>query len=208
MMQRRNWAGFLLGLLVSITAFEPSVYAFGPEEDEADHEALRQLKAVFEEATNNNQLDLLEPYLHDPFSVVTYTDRKFTDFQVFKTAWQERRDSLLAGGSYTVELIPDRSLLYGDIAITMGTSENVLVTGDGDEYRFPANWTAVCRKVDGAWRIVRSHSSMDPFGNPMILAGSRKAAIRFGIGGLVGGLILGGIAATIFARVRSKPSAA
>lgn len=208
MMPHRYSAALFLGLLVLITAFEPRLYAFGPEEDEADHEALRQLKAVFEEAVNKNQMDLLKPYLHDPFSVVTYTDRKFTDFDVFKTAWQKRRDSLLAGGSYTVELIPDRSLLYGDTAITMGTSVNVLVTGGGDEYRFPANWTAVCRKVDGAWKIVRTHSSMDPFGNPMILARFRKAAIQFVIGGLVGGLVLGWIAARIFARLRSKRSAA
>lgn len=208
MMPHRNWTGLFLGLLVPITAFEPPLYAFGPEEDEADHEALRQLKAVFEDAVNNNQLDLLKPYLHDPFSIVTYTDRNFTDFDVFKTEWQKRRDSLLAGGSYTVELIPERSLLYGDIAITLGTSENVLVTGGGDVYRFPANWTAVCRKVDGAWKIVRTHSSMDPFGNPMILAGFRKTVIQYLIGGLVGGLVLGWISAKIFARLRSKRSAA
>ena len=51
---------------------------------EADHEALRGLRKVAEEAINNNKLELLKPHLDDPFSIVTYTDREFTDFDTFQ----------------------------------------------------------------------------------------------------------------------------
>ena len=133
--------GIVLGLLLSlVSATSHASPAIADDlENEADHEALRKLKAVAEEAINNNQLDLLKPYLDDNFTVVTYTDREFTDFEVFKDRWQQTRD----------ELLPERSLIMGDIAVARGDSENVLVTGGGRKYRFPAKWSAVCRKVDG-----------------------------------------------------------
>ena len=37
--------------------------AFGQEGQEADHEALRRLKANFEQAVNENQLEMLKPHL-------------------------------------------------------------------------------------------------------------------------------------------------
>src|SRR5690348_7349555 len=115
-----------------LVAMWPAMSLAAEEEDrEADHNALRRMRAVFEEAVNKNQLDLLKPYLDEQFTVVTYTDLEFSDFEVFKMAWQKRRDELLAGGSYSVKLEPELSDLRGDIAIARGNSKNVLVNGSG-----------------------------------------------------------------------------
>jgi hypothetical protein len=65
-----------------------------------DHEALRELKAVFEKAASENNLDLLKPYISENFSAVTYTDREFTDFEAFKARWQKTRDEIVGHGSY------------------------------------------------------------------------------------------------------------
>jgi ketosteroid isomerase-like protein len=181
-------------------------HSFAQEDDEADHEALRELKAVFEKAASQNQLDLLRPHLHEPFSVVTYTDREFTDFEAFKSRWQQTRDETVGSGSYKVTLLPERSEIYGDMAIAHGDSENVLVTGTGNEYKFSSHWTAVLRKVDGEWRIVRAHSSLDPFGNPMLVAGVKQKLVQVGLATGAGGLALGAIVAYFLARRR--PAAA
>ena len=174
------------------------------EDDEAEHDALRELKAVFEQAVNETQLDLLKPHLDERFSVVTYTDSSFTDFQVFKTRWQESRERLLAGGSYHVELLPERSLLLGDVALALGNSDNVLTTGGGAEYHYGSNWTAVLRKVDGQWKILRVHSSLDPFGNPMIRDGFVQAATKLGwvvgIAAFVVGLACGWLGKSLWSR--------
>src|SRR5262249_36064896 len=78
--------------------------------DEAEHAALRQFKALFEKAVNENNLELMKPHLHEPFSVVTYTDREFKDFEAFKARWQKTREELLgSGGRYSLTLDPDRS---------------------------------------------------------------------------------------------------
>src|SRR3954468_20186169 len=99
--------------LVALWAGASSI-AFGQQDDEADHAALREFKALFEKAASENQLDLLKPMLHEPFSVVTYTDREFTDFETFKARWQKTRDQIVGNGSYKVTLEPERSLIYGD----------------------------------------------------------------------------------------------
>jgi ketosteroid isomerase-like protein len=176
---------------------------------EADHQALRELKAVFEQAASENNLDLLKPYVNEAFSAVTYTDREFTDFGAFKARWQKTRDEIVGSGSYKVTLLPERSELYGDFAICRGDSDNVLVNSDGKEFRFTSHWTAVCRKVDGEWKILRAHSSLDPFGNPMLVDGVTTRIVQTAAVAALGGVLVGGIAGNIVARrrLRASPSA-
>jgi len=176
-----------------------------PADDEADHAALREYKALFEQAAAENKLDLLKPILHEPFSVVTYTDREFTDFEAFKTRWQQTRDEIVGNGSYKVTLLPVRSEIYGDMAIARGDSKNELITAAGNKYNFTSHWTAVFRKQDGQWKVVRVHSSLDPFGNPMVVGQVKKWMTWTGVGAGIGGLLIGGIIAFLLAR-RRKPS--
>lgn len=197
--------GFLLAVLFA--PWTALSLAAEDEDREADHNALRRLRAVFEEAVNRNELDLLKPYLDENFTVVTYTDLEFSDFDVFKAAWQKRRDELLAGGSYTVELEPELSDLRGDIAIARGNSKNVLTTGSGDEYHFSSHWTAVCRKVDGEWKILRAHSSLDPFGNPMLVSHVRSHIHKLLAGTSAACLVIGCGIGVAFARWRQKRAA-
>jgi ketosteroid isomerase-like protein len=175
---------------------------------EADHDALRAYKALFEKAAAENQLELLRPILHEPFSVVTYTDREFTDFETFKTRWQQTRDEIVGDGSYKVTLLPVRSEIYGDMAIARGDSENVLVTAAGNEYHFTSHWTAVFRKLDGEWKVVRVHSSLDPFGNPMVVGEVKRRMLQVGSAAAVGGLILGALIAWLLARRGGRGSRA
>jgi len=178
------------------------------DQEEADHAALREYKTLFEKAASENQLDLLKPMLHEPFSVVTYTDREFTDFETFKARWQKTRDQIVGNGSYKVTLEPERSLIYGDLAIARGDSANVLVTAAGNEYHFTSHWTAVFRKQDGKWKVVRVHSSLDPFGNPMVVGEVKRRMMQAGVGAGVGGLLIGGILAFVLARRRGPSSSA
>ena len=187
------------GVLVA-QAFTSTLIA--QDGDEADHQALRELKAVFEKGASQNRLDLLNPYVSEKFSAVTYTDREFTDFEAFKERWQKTREEIVGNGSYKVTLLPERSELYGDLAIARGDSENILINEAGKEFRFTSHWTAVCRKVDGQWKIFRAHSSLDPFGNPMLVNGVRQRMLLAGGAAAVGGLIVGGL--VVFLAMRKR----
>ncbi|MEQ8788784.1 MAG: nuclear transport factor 2 family protein [Pirellulaceae bacterium] len=171
---------------------------------EADHDALRALRAVAEQAINENNLDLLRPHMAEKFSVVTYTDREFTDFDEFKRRWEQTREDLLSGGSYTTKLNPELSEIHGDFAIARGRSENVLVTGDGTTYEFPSRWTAVMHKVNGQWKVVRAHSSLSPFDNPMLHATVSRWLLIVGAIAAVVGLLVGGIFGLLIGRRRKK----
>ena len=202
----RFWSFSTLAILIGLSLAEST--SAQDDDREADHEALRALRAVAEKAINTNQMELLRPHLDDPFSVVTYTDREFTDFDVFLARWQKTRDDLLGDGNYTTKMLPERSQLIGDIAICRGNSKNVLINGDGEQFEFESHWSATCRKVDGQWKIVRAHSSLSPFDNPMLKSTVKSILIKVSLAALVVGLLVGWIAQSILARRRAKQIAA
>jgi len=191
----------IFGSLVAQAFISP---AAAQDADEADHQALRELKAVFEKAASENNLDLLKPYVHEDFSAVTYTDREFVEFEAFKARWQKTRDEIVGNGSYKVTLLPERSKIYGDFAITRGDSENILIHQAGKEFHFTSHWTAVCRKVDGTWKIVRAHSSLDPFGNPMLVDSVRHKVLQVAGAAALGGLVVGGLVVYLVMRSRAR----
>jgi ketosteroid isomerase-like protein len=186
--------------LIFVSCLVVCAPAFAQEDQETEHAALREFKTLFEKAASENNLDLLKPILHEPFSAVTYTDREFTDFEAFKTRWQKTRDEIVGNGSYQVTLMPERSEIYGDMALARGDSDNHLVTAAGNEYRFTSHWTAVFRKVNGQWKVVRVHSSLDPFGNPMVVGEVTRKMLQVGSAAAIGGLLVGALAAYLLTR--------
>lgn len=191
-------------LMIAVICFSGTSVTRAQNDNEADHQALREIKTVFEKAATENNLDLLKPYVPEKFSAVTYTDREFTDFEAFKARWKKTREEIVGTGSYKVTLKPERSEIYGDIAITHGDSDNVLVNSAGKEFKFTSHWTAVCRKIDGQWKIERAHSSLDPFGNPMLVDGVKGKIMQYGGLAAVGGLALGALLGFVLARRRGS----
>ena len=168
-----------------------------------DHEALRRLRDTFQEAAARNDLDLMKPYLATNFSIVTFTDREFLDFDTFKAQWQKTRTTMVGdGGTYRVVLNPEYSVLLDDIALCRGNSSNVIVTARGVEFKFTSHWSVVCQKTDGQWKVVRGHNSLNPFRNPMMEHAVRGIVIKVAGGALVVGLAIGA-AAVWFAYPRS-----
>jgi ketosteroid isomerase-like protein len=161
------------------------------EENHEDHEALRELRRVYEKAANENNLDLLKPYLHKDFSVVMMSNREFRDFESLKKQWQITRDKIVGDGTYEMRLEPELSTILGDIAIARGDSTNRIVTGSGDELSFDAKWTAICVKEEGKWKILRGHGSLDPFRNDFVKSAVKGLVFKVAAGALFAGLVLG-----------------
>jgi ketosteroid isomerase-like protein len=158
---------------------------------EADHNSLRQLKSSYEEAVNSGDLDKLAPYLSNDFTAVLATGDNIKGLDQLKQAWQKIRASLGPGGTYNGQMEPDRSDLFGDIAITHGKVHETVRLSSGKELNFQTTWTAVLHKENGQWKVVRAQATMNPFENQVVEMIYKKTQWTFGLGGLALGLIAG-----------------
>ena len=171
-----------------------------PANEEAEVAALRQLRTVYEEAIRDNTIDALGPLLHDDFHGVMLTGRIVSGLSGLKQDRADMRVLIGEGGTYTTTLKPETSVFAGDIALARGTSDDVVVTSGGEEFRFTTAWSAVLQKVDGQWKIRHAHGSMDPVDNVFTRTFTRRTlkwslpltALAGLVLGVVGAKVIGG----------------
>jgi len=95
------------------------------------------------------------------------------------------------GSSYSVKLVPDDTQFFGDLALAHGTADESVKLGTGTAFSYTTRWTALLRKLDGTWKAERLHVSLNPIENPIIEARTQAQIWTWGLGGAVGGLLLG-----------------
>ena len=81
--------------------------------------------------------------------------------------------------------------MYGDIAVSHGSTDEFVKTAEGKEYKFPMLWTAVLRREEGGWKAIRMHGSMDPLKNVFVKTQLAVTKWVYGGGGLIIGLVGG-----------------
>lgn len=175
----------------------------GPGE-EADHEALRRLRHVYEQAVNEDQVDLLAPYLHSDFFGVMITNEHVRNLEEMRAYWQRIKALIGPGGRYTTTLNPERSVILGDLALARGTTDDVVVTDDGDEYRFSTSWTVVCQREGGQWKVLRAQGTMDPVQNEFVRTFLRRAGLQGALIGGLAGIAVGVLSPILFRRFRRR----
>jgi ketosteroid isomerase-like protein len=170
--------------------------------DEVEHEALRQLRGIYEQAIRDNRLEGLAPLLHQDFKGVMITGRNVAGLDELKTYWSDIHALMGEGGRYTTTLNPELSVLLGDVALARGTSDDVVVTSDGQEFRFTSLWSAVLQKEGGAWKLRQVQGTIDPVDNPFVREFTRRSVMGAGALGAGGGILLGLGLAWFFRRRR------
>ena len=164
------------------------------ENREQDREQLRSIQAIFEEALKNNSIEDIRPYTHKDFSFVSFTDRSFKDFDSFAKQWGLTRQEMLGQkGTFSSQLNPEPSFFYDDIAICHGCASSQMKDKKGKDFKYTSNRTVVCKKEQGAWKVVRAHNSLNPFSNPMLVSGVKSRIIGAVLVALILGIILGAI---------------
>jgi ketosteroid isomerase-like protein len=179
----------------------PAAAAAGQE---LDHEALREMRRVYERAVNEGRIDLLAPLLHEDFHAVMILGDHVSGVDDLRAFWQRIRGLIGEGGRYTTTMKPELSVILGEVALARGTTDDVVVTGEGREYRFSTSWMAVLQRDAGRWKVLRAQGTMDPVGNAFVRDFLRRAGIQGAAIGVVAGIVLGWLFAVLFRRIRSR----
>jgi len=174
----------------------------------ADHDALRRLRAVYEDAVNSNDLAKLKPLLAEGFTGVMISGEEIRSFEDLQAFWKKAWDMLGTGGRYHVKVITDRTDFAGDLGISRGYTEELFHTAAGKDYVVQARWTAVTRKQNGEWKVFRIQGSVDPLNNAAIKDMVTQARILFGAIGAVIGLALGLVIRGLWGRKHAPPPVA
>lgn len=170
-------------------------------DDEKFHDELRQLKTLYETALSSGDLTPLAPLFTPESSGVVVDNQTFKTFEDLKSIHERFRASF-PGVIYRIKVNPELSKLYGDVAVAHGTCGEYVKTSAG-EFTYTSNWTAVLRRVDGQWKLVRSQVTMDPFRNSVVQHFLSRTKLYFGGGALALGLIVGLLAGRSMAKKAS-----
>lgn len=204
MLMRMPWAVTAAAVLSLCLAPPAQAQAPATLQEEAEHEALREIRRIYEQAVDQNQIELLRPLLHPEFTGVMVTGRAVASIDEVRDYWRDIWTLIGEGGRYSSTVKPEWSTLFGDVAVARGTTEDVVVTGEGREFRFETFWTAVLQKDDGRWKLRRVQGSMDPVTNPFVREFMRRTALQGGFVGGAIGLAVGFGAAFLIARRRRR----
>jgi ketosteroid isomerase-like protein len=159
-------------------------------DDDSDRAALHMIRTNYEDAVNSGDLSKIKNDLSKEVTGVMVTGKSVEGYDGLVSYWKEVQDLIGPGGTYHVTVNVDKTDLFGDVAVSHGTTEEAVRLANGKELDFSAFWTAVCHKEDGAWKVVRMEATMNPIDNVFVSFQLKKAKLIYGIGGLVAGIIL------------------
>ena len=185
MKSKRLFVG-VIAMLGTVCCFTSSMRA----DDEADRAALRLIRTNYMEAVNSGQVAKLAPYLSKDVTGVMVTGEEVKGLDGLQAYWKKIQDLIGPGGSYHVNVNVDKTDLYGDVAVSRGSTEDVVRLGNGKELHFGSYWTSVCHKENGDWKVVRMQAGMNPVDNVFISLRLQKTKLTYGVVGLFVGAIL------------------
>ena len=177
---------------------------------QADHDALRKLKADAVTAVNNRDYVAMQRFMHQPFTATLVTQDNFTEVGKLKDYFESlyTRDSLRMKNVSIAAEADDLSQIYqGTFALTKGSTKEHYELTDGRSFDLDGRWTAVSLKDNGEWKLLAVHSGTNFLDNPVLNA-IEKSVVWFGVIGAIGGLIVGFVGGWFFRKARAEKSAA
>lgn len=166
---------------------------------EAQHEALRALKADLVETVNTQDFARLATLANAPFTATVVTQDHFTDLDAAKAFFDglfSRTILRMDNIAFTAEADALSTIYTGTFAVTTGRTVETYTLADGRSFDVAGRWTAVSVEDPDGWKLAAFHSGTDFLDNPVlngINANATKVAAWVGGAGLVLGLVAGWI---------------
>lgn len=173
-----------------------------PVGTDADHDALRKLKADATAAVNNRDYAAMKGFLHEPFMATLITQDSFDDFEKLKAYFESlytRDQRRLSKVSLAVEADDLSQIYQGTFAINKGSTKERYELADGRSFDIDGRWTAVSVKEGGEWKLLAIHTGANFLDNPVMDA-VEKSAPWFGAIGAGAGILIGFMAGRLSRR--------
>lgn len=158
-------------------------------QDEADRQALRQIRTNYMDAVNSGDLTKIKNNLATNVTGVMVTGKPVAGYDDLVAYWKEIQALIGPGGSYHCAVNVDKTDLYGDIAVSRGTTDESVHLPNGTDLDFNGYWTAVCHKEGDTWKVVRMQATLDPVHNVFITLQLKRAQLTYGLVGFTIGII-------------------
>lgn len=202
-MSRLSLAALLLSLFFSAPTHADATGT------QADHDALRQLKASAVEAVNQRDYAALQGILHQPSMTTLVTQDSFTDPGKLKDYFENlfTRDTLRMKEVRIAAEADDLSQIYeGTFALNKGSTKERYTLADGRSFDIDGRWTAVSIKENGQWKLLAVHTGTNFLDNPVLNA-IEKSVLWTGAVGAAAGLLIGFAAGWLLRRRSGKAAA-
>lgn len=204
---RTRW---LLPILTS-SLLAARLWAAAPPTAETD--ALRDLVTQYEQAIRSGDVSKsgIRKTLATGFTSVLPSGQLIVSYGDLSKAENALRTMVGRGTHYDLaEVVVDPSIeVRGDLAAYTGQTLNQATAQAGRSLAFTTHWSAVAKKEDGAWRLLRHQAVMDPATNPWHREDSNGPGwglvAAAGLLGVLAGTVLG-VAAVRVTRGRGRGS--
>jgi len=168
---------------------------------QADHEALKGLLKITQQAFNTANFDLMKAHIaKDSFTVVTIDGNKFVSLDAFRNYWNDILKKNKTG-LHRIEVNPvadaPTEFLAENVGICHGTSNDKYYFTTGDARTMPERWTAIVLKEGGNWKVSRIIFSANILDNP-VLTGTKEAMQNFVMWAALVGLVIGALGMWLF----------
>lgn len=196
----------ILGMLLLFTAgglmAEEVVF-----DQEAEHEALRTLKAEVAQALEDQDVDQLRKYFAEEFAFTTVDQSVLTDLTSMKEYYErmlKAEDSLVT----SIRMLPEAEIqtvfLDENTGYCYGTSEDTYtLRSTGQSVDMNSRWTALVVKEGGQWKIKTVHTGVNFIDNPLVDK-LKSLAWRNSVIAVVIGIVLGFVIGWILRRKSGK----
>ncbi len=165
--------------------------------EEPDHEIHQELRAVLTTVTNavnSGNYEAMLPVLSKDIRATPVNQESLSSHQEVIAYFKKwfgpggflNHVEMTLDADALTELSPDKT--WG---IVRGSGLERYILADGRRYDIKNRWTAtVAKESDGKWRLRAIHFGTNFLDNP-ILDDAKRAVVKFGVGGLAAGLIVG-----------------
>jgi hypothetical protein len=164
-------------------------------------QAITHLREGLIDSFNKGDIDRLLTFL-DTNAVVTWQNGEVCEGAAAVKAYY---DKMMKGDHPLVSKVSSEPKILGrhiqdDWAVSWGELNDHFILTDGRDLPLNSHFTAtIAKRVDG-WKVSAFHASVNAFTNPITANAVKKIALIAGIGGIITGVIVGLVIASIFRR--------